>query len=162
MPTVTMLIGLPGCGKSTWRRATEEFLRQVVSSDDYIELIAAREGKTYDEVFADHIEDANNQSHRQFGYALFGQWDVVIDRTNLKPNVRKQFLRRIPEGYRKVAIVFAPPISQPEIVEWERRLAGRPGKTIPSEILGNMRRSFTVPHATEGFDEIIYVNTFKD
>lgn len=159
MPTVTMLIGLPGCGKSTWRAA--QFSNAItVSSDDHIELMARLMRKTYNEVFRDFIDDAERICNIQFEYAIACGLDMVIDRTNLSKKARRKWLARIPKNYRVEAIVFADPQEESDVLEWEARLNSRIGKTIPSNVLATMRQSFEFPSPLEQFDTIQFVNTF--
>jgi gluconate kinase len=57
----------------------------------------------------------------------------------------------IPDRYEKIAIVFPTPDED----ELQRRLASRPGKTIPEYILGPMIESLEYPEMDEGFDSVL-------
>jgi gluconate kinase len=52
--------------------------------------------------------------------------------------------------YEHIAVVFA----TPEMTELKRRLASRPGKNIPSEVMVQMIKGFQMPTEDEGFIEI--------
>ena len=45
----------------------------------------------------------------------------------------------------------------PEKAELERRLASRPGKEIPADVIEQMIDGFEMPTEDEGFTEIWYV-----
>jgi len=52
MAKLYMLVGVPGSGKSTWV-ANQKFEDAIIaSSDAYIDTVAAKSGKTYNEIFS--------------------------------------------------------------------------------------------------------------
>lgn len=154
-PSLYMLVGVPGSGKSTWidrhldhRDAQENVY--VASTDDYIELIASSQNKTYNEVFKDFIKDAEKVMYQGVRFATENNMDIIWDQTNLTRKARAKKLIVIPDHYEKIAMVF----KTPEESELQRRLASRPGKTIPEYILGPMIESLEWPEFDEGFDVI--------
>lgn len=150
-PTLVMLSGLPGSGKSTFR----EFFSGgvILSTDDILEDFAQRTGRTYDDVFADHIKEAEVKMQAAFRYALNQGDHIVIDRTNLSAKKRRGVLSNVPSEYRKVVIVFGLPNEE----EWERRLDSRPGKLGSRGFLNSMRENFQRPTLAEGWDMIFSV-----
>jgi len=155
MPTLYMMIGVPGSGKSTWI-AQQNFdwnKTMVLSTDAYIDRRAAASGKTYSEVFQDAIKAATAEMNGNLKHALSKGMDIVWDQTNLTAKARKGKLDQIPETYRKVAVFF----TTPDKDEHKRRLDARPGKTIPPNVLMGMASQLQRPTAAEGFDEIIVV-----
>ena len=85
---------------------------------------------------------------------------VVIDRTNLTVKSRKKLLDIINKSaysYKKIAIVLE---CDPDVLE--QRLNSRPGKSIPSHAINNMRKTFQKPTKEEGFDDIVEVRTDED
>ena len=65
---------------------------------------------------------------------------------------RAKKIAQIPEGYKKIAMLFREPN---EFGELERRLNNREGKVIPDHVLSRMRDNFDEPTLAEGFDEIV-------
>jgi len=152
-PTLFMMVGLPGSGKSTriseWR---ELFDFALLSTDDFIETVAKEKGLTYDDVFSREIKRASHALHRDLKDALSEDRNIVWDQTNVAPKGRKKKLKGIPDRYYKVAVVF-----DVDDAELERRLAKRSeetGKTIPPHVLRSMSESFLYPTKEEGFDKV--------
>lgn len=157
-PMAHFLIGLPGSGKTTWRRLEERrHLTNsrpctIVSSDDLIEEYAARNGMTYDEAFnqVDHRAIVA-QLKQSVAQALEANHSLIIDRTNLTPKARREFMEMLPTHYNRTAVVFSP-----DDATLKQRLALREGKTIPAEILARMQKTAVSPSFGEGFDRITF------
>ena len=148
-----MLVGVPGSGKSTWINS-QEWSRDcvLVSTDKLIELEAARQGKTYNDVFKDYIGEATRIMNEDIREAVEAGKDIIWDQTNTSRKSRKTKLAQV-EGYYKIAVLF--PI--PEKDEWNRRINNRPGKIIPEAVLKAMAEGLQKPTEEEGFKEIWYV-----
>lgn len=153
-PRVTILVGLPASGKSTWRTA---FAGNAVvcSQDDLVEDYAEYHGLTYTDAFrkAD-LKSFERQVKQQFADAIAANQDIILDRTNVSKKSRAIFLNMVPDHYQKIAIWFD---CDPLLLD--HRLARRAkltGKFIPDFVIRNMRRNFQMPD-TEEFDEVWHV-----
>ena len=153
MPTYTMLIGVPGAGKSSWlaKHPIDWTNTVLASTDNIIEHRAQEQGKTYSEVFKNEIKAATREMTRVIHDALDNGLNVIHDQTNVTVKSRAAKLASIPDNYRKVSVFFP----TPEAKELERRLASRPGKTIPWNIVQGMASQLEAPTKDEGFDEVI-------
>jgi predicted kinase len=151
MPTLYMLIGIPGSGKSSWRNVHHLQSAVIISTDDLIEQYARTLGKTYSDVFQEYIKQATKISNEQLRVAIANNLDIIHDQTNLTAKSRANKLSKIPDSYRKVAVFF----STPDDAELKRRLASRPGKTIPANVVLGMRSQLERPSKAEGFDEVV-------
>jgi len=153
MPTVYVLVGIPGSGKSTWI-SQQDWAKDCViaSTDNFIEQYARQQGKTYDDVFEEYMPTAVQLMNAAVNTARDQQKDIIWDQTNINIKSRKRKFQML-KGYTHVAVVF--PI--PEAAVLERRLAGRVGKTIPKSVIESMISNFTVPTESEGYDKIIFV-----
>ena len=149
-PKVYMLIGVPGSGKSTWV-ANQEWAKDipVVSSDKFIDEHAAKEGKTYNDVFADYVKIATRLMDNQVLICKANNTDIIWDQTNTSAKSRKAKLDKL-DGYEKIAVYFP----TPEKEELDNRLAQRVGKHIPSNVMSSMIANLEVPTEEEGFNEI--------
>lgn len=150
MPTLYMLIGVPGSGKTTWIKNNKHDA-VVASTDLYIERYAMKTGKTYNDMFKELISVATDQMNKDVAYAVQSNKDIIWDQTNLTAKSRKSKLSKIPKNYRKVAVYFPVP---PDLRD---RLASRPGKTIPDPVILSMINQLQAPTKEEGFDEIVAV-----
>ncbi|QGH74883.1 zeta toxin [Bacteriophage DSS3_MAL1] len=148
-PTFTMLVGLPGSGKSTYAAGLSGDFTYL-STDALVEARAAELGLTYNDVWSDYIGEATRIVNEDFRAAVKAKRDIVWDQTNLSPKKRRRVLSQLPSVYRKVCRV----ISVNEEIRQDRLLR-RPGKTIPAHVDKSMRESFVYPDKDEGFDMVV-------
>lgn len=155
MPNLYMLIGPPGVGKSTWV-ANQMFdwnNTVIASTDNYIDRKAAEHGKTYSDVFKSEIDNATSHMNSSIADAVKNGYNIIWDQTNISAKARKHKLKLIPDSYKKIAVFF----QLPDEKELARRLANRPGKNIPDDVMKSMIANTQEPSTDEGFDEIIIV-----
>lgn len=162
-PEIRVLVGLPGSGKSTYiKKLQSEFdylgiykphwKYAVISTDDLIKDLGYKFSRSYNACFRDLIDLAGKLVKIQFRYALEDGFNIMYDQTNLTTEKRHSILSQVPDGYRKIAVVFDPPF---DILK--DRLAKREkdtGKTISLNIVEDMQKRFVYPTLQEGFDEI--------
>jgi len=145
------LIGVPGSGKSTWIKNQVQLLGlTVVSTDNFVEAYAQSQGRTYNEVFTEYMPTAVKLMSDQVVAARQLGHDIIWDQTSTTVASRRRKFRMLPK-YEHVAVVFV----TPEPHELERRLASRPGKSIPQNVMDRMIRDFEMPTLDEGFTEIV-------
>lgn len=158
-PTLYMLVGVPASGKTTWIKSKmpDNGIWVLKTSDHWVEEEAKRLETTYDAVWHDYVKQAEKLMYKDLALALESGLSIIWDQTNYNRKTRAKKLIMIPDTYRKLAIVFPPP----EKKEHERRLASRPGKTIPKVIIESMIDFTEVPKLDEGFDEVMTINGFK-
>lgn len=155
LPTLYMMVGLPGSGKSYWVNEKSDYVDTEnayrYSTDEVIDNVAAEYDCTYDQVWSKLIDFATYVSNRECVDAIENECDIYWDQTNLSKESRRRKLQRFAgKGYRKIAVVCEAPTKE----EWEVRLE-REGKTIPDDVMNKMIDSFEMPTLDEGFDEII-------
>jgi predicted kinase len=148
------LIGVPGAGKSTWI-ANQLWVNDCVyiSSDQLIEEEARRQGKTYNDVFKDYVNTAISLMLEQVVAARDAGKNIIWDQTSVSIKSRKKKFQMLPD-YDHIAVVFATPPRD----ELEQRLASRPGKNIPWEVVNSMINNFEMPTKEEGFTEIWFAS----
>ena len=152
MPTLYMLIGVPGSGKSTWVDAQDIENVAVISTDNYIEEWARANNTTYSEIFPKVIGGATRTMNEFLRQSITLRKNLYWDQTNLTVKSRASKLRNIPMTYKKIAVVF----KTPDMDTLNSRLKNRPGKVIPMNIVMGMISQMEIPTVDEGFDEVIY------
>ena len=150
MNRVYVLVGVPGSGKSTWI-ADQLWAKDCVyiSSDQLIEEEAARQGKTYNDVFDEYIKTAIALMTEQAIAARDAGKDIIWDQTSVSVKSRRKKFLVLPD-YEHIAIVF----DTPKEDKLRRRLSNRPGKNIPWEVVSSMINNFEMPTEEEGFKEV--------
>lgn len=152
MPRCYQLIGVPGSGKTTWVRNQDWALGlTVVSTDDFVESYAKSQGKTYSEVFDEYMPTAVDLMTEVVVHAREHRHDIIWDQTSTTVKSRARKFRMLPD-YEHIAVVFR----TPDADELEKRLASRPGKTIPTHVIDSMIANWEHPTEEEGFKEIWY------
>jgi predicted kinase len=156
-PTFYMMIGVPGSGKSTWINNLENKDKfWVLSTDNIIEALAERDGKTYSDVWQKYIKDATKEMNAQFLSAIKGRHSIIRDQTNLTRDKRTWVLRQLPyKGYNCIAVAFEVP--KDVLLDRVKERGERTGKKIDKNIILNMYDSYEKPTKSEGFDEVIII-----
>ncbi len=147
IPTFSMLVGIPGCGKSTYTKDKDAV---VVSSDAIRKELGFNQGQGTGEVF----EIMQKRSKE----ALLKGKDVIFDATNLTRKRRMGILNGL-NGVPcvKECVLFTEPYE-----ECLRRNAARSGfDLVPEDIMYFMLTQFQTPMLCEGFDSIKQIQTTK-
>lgn len=154
MNKLYVLVGVPASGKSTWIKQ-QDWAKDcsVVSTDRFVDEYAAKQGKTYSEVFDEYMPIAVRLMANHVAVAQANRRDIIWDQTSTTLASRQRKFNMLPEYY-KIAVVFP----TPSTAELQKRLASRPGKVIPWEVVSQMAQQLEAepPTKEEGFDEIWY------
>jgi predicted kinase len=150
MPKCYQLIGVPCAGKSTWTKS-QEWIGECawISTDQYVEEWAESVGKTYSEVFEEYMPTAVARMVGAVNGAKSIGKDIVWDQTSTTVKSRLKKFKMLPD-YEHIAVVF----TTPSIEVLKKRLANRPGKEVPWDIVQGMIDNFEFPTEEEGFQEI--------
>ena len=154
MPKCYQLIGVPGSGKSTWVDSQIWSLTCVcVSTDKWVEVYAKEVGKTYSEVFTDFMPTAVDLMAKEVVAAREAGRDIIWDQTSTTLASRARKFNMLPD-YEHIAVVF----KTPELDVLKERLASRPGKEIPWDVVQYMITNWEEPTIEEGFTQIWYAS----
>jgi predicted kinase len=152
MPKCYQLIGVPAAGKSTWIKNQDWLLGlTIVSTDAFVEDYAREQGKTYIEVFEEYMPTAIDLMSEQVVFAREHGHTVIWDQTSTTVKSRARKFRMLPD-YEHVAVVFR----TPNLDVLKERLASRPGKDVPWEVVQGMIDGWEEPTHEEGFTEMWY------
>jgi predicted kinase len=150
MPKLYVLVGVPGSGKSTWINNQDWTATcAIVSTDRHVEAYAQKQGRTYSDVFEEYMPTAVRLMAEKVVRARDMGRDIIWDQTSTSIATRAKKLWMLPDYY-AIAVVF--PI--PERQELESRLASRPGKIVPIDVIDRMIGNWEEPTLEEGFKEI--------
>lgn len=141
--TITLMVGLPGSGKSTYIEAhlNDAFL---VSRDQFIEKLG--QGRNYDEKlgYFELNKRAKAVMEKEFDTsfeaACLNHDNLVIDMTNLTRKNRRSFVSKAKNGFKIKMIVFTSGLK-----ECEARNNNRKGKNIKPDTLKRMASRFDFP-----------------
>jgi len=155
MPECQILVGCPCSGKSTYR---EKFLKDnqdyvIVSSDDIIDNLCAKDGITYSQGFKKHIDYATKESKRIFNNAIENKQNIIIDQTNMSVKSRKSKLDALSKDYVKTAVIFI--VQNDVLYDRLEKRAKETGKNIPKDVIISMLNNYEKPSKEEGFDNIV-------
>lgn len=142
-PTLYVLCGLPGSGKSTWTEHHKDKLNAIIHSSD---AIRAELGDVNDQ---SKNELVFNILHRRTKEDLFNGTNVIYDATNLTFKSRRHILNQFRHiDAKKVCILFACP--------WELCLARNYARDrqVPEYAMTRMYKNFQTPTIYEGFDDV--------
>lgn len=145
MPTLTVLIGLPGCGKSTYAKKKKEAGITIISPDEI------REELTGDMSDQSRNRDVFKLAHKRTKEALRCGYSVVFDATDLTRKARNELLSCIPDRHNTYVeyILFRVPLE--ECMKRNRQRSRR----VPEEVIRRMDNSFTLPsRKKEDYDRL--------
>lgn len=144
IPTITMLIGLPGSGKSFKAKEIAEQTGATIFSSDSLR----------EEMFDNINHQADNtklfvELHRRIKDCLKEGNNAIYDATNINYKRRMAFLAELKNiPCKKVCILMATPYE-----ECLKRNAERERK-VPEHVIERMYRQFNIPYWYEGWDDI--------
>jgi predicted kinase len=150
-PVATILVGIPGSGKST---SIDKDVT-VISFDNAI--MGAYPDLSYNDAFnkareEDILKDIEKQMFLDLRTAVKNKENIIIDKTNLTKKSRNRIISQISKDYFIEAKVFI--VELPEI---KKRLSLRKGKYISDEVLDSMIKNFRLPGYDEKIDSIKFL-----
>ena len=148
MPTLYVLIGVSGSGKSTYAESLCQNTKLAVVSTD----------KIREQLFGSESDQREGDKVFKTAYDWVEYWiengkDVVFDATNTTKRGRKQLLRSIRYPCIKVAVLFTPPIDV-SIARNANRQRIVPESVIRRQYEQLIRDGESIPNQ---FDDVIFV-----
>lgn len=143
-PKCVILVGLPGCGKSTIRKKFNNF--SVISSDDYIEQFSIDNNMTYRDAIKICLNDARKNNNINFDNFVKNNVSFIIDRTNLSLEKRTEIYEKLPSHYDIEIIIINRSNVNRMIVNMFRTLNGR---NVPYSEIDDLQRSYVKPFFSE-------------
>lgn len=151
-PKFIMLIGIPGCGKTTYCKAYKaENPNTIHLSSDEIRMAVTNNNPKY-------TKEENNFVFKYMSDEALKELNngnnVLYDATNLTRKSRKGILERLPKYCEVNAIIFTPTIE--ECIERDNQRDGL--AKVGADVIDKMVRRFQIPYYDEGFTNICIYN----
>lgn len=147
MPTLYILCGVPGCGKTTWAREFtyqrfEEDIRYV--SRDEIRFSIIKDEEDY----FSHEKEVYRKFVETITETLIDGFDVIADATHLNEFSRRKLTQSIDRRYTDYEIVYV--VFNVDLQTCLERNAQRTGRAyVPEQTVRNMYRDFRLPTKDE-------------
>jgi len=153
---LTLMIGIPGVGKSTW--INKNFNNQIIISRDNI-LIDYGINKfgflNYNQIWKLLSEEDQKEIdlllEKSFENALKEKKNIIIDMTNISKKTQRKWINKTNNKYTCEAIII-----KTSFKEVKERINKRKGKQISEIVLIEMMKRFSVP-TYENFDIIEFI-----
>lgn len=150
-PMITVMVGIPCSGKSTWVDShrdgydiilcRDDIVMELSDTEDYNEAFETVDQKAVDNLFNQRLDDA-----------IASDKNILVDRTHVSKKSRNKLMARVPRKYVKEAVVM--------LTGWDTintRNATRINKSLPQEVLLKMAKGFSIPM----FDEFDFVQHIR-
>ena len=141
---VTVLVGIPGSGKSTWAHeqlekdptllvlSSDEIRKEMFGSSDE----QGRNVELFEEIFKRAKEAVSNKT------------SIILDATNISRKRRTHFLSQFKNDVYKKAVYFSIDPFEATSRTFERT------RSVSSEVINSMYKRLNIPVKGEGFDEV--------
>ena len=148
MGRLYMLVGLPGCGKSTYAKSVaQNHPNYVWVSSDNVRYTMINDQAHY----FDHEYEVYKEFTNQIKMNLNNGFNVLADATHLTRNSRKKLLNALEIDANEVSVIW---IDTSFETSCERN-SKREGITrVPQQQMFKMRNRFQAPQFFEGFKDI--------
>lgn len=144
-PTLYILCGPAGCGKSTWAHKYMEAHPEVrYVSRDEIRFNLVKQ----DEHYFSHEKQVFSKFSGTIAQTLIDGFDVIADATHLNMTSRKKLTNAIDRHFTKYDIIYV--VFNVPLTTCITRNAKRSGRTnVPNEVIENMYEQFRAPIAED-------------
>ena len=144
-PTLYILCGPAGCGKSTWAHKYMETHPEVrYVSRDEIRFNLVKQ----DEHYFSHEKQVFSKFSSTIAQTLIDGFDVIADATHLNMTSRKKLTNAIDRHFTKYDIIYV--VFNVPLATCITRNAKRSGRAnVPNEVIENMYEQFHAPIAED-------------
>jgi predicted kinase len=149
---VSILVGLPGSGKTTWAKDLAADDTIILSSDEIRNELAEQgmgQKDVYDKTLNELVFKTLDERYIQ---AVAAGKNVILDATHLKRKYREKYIKSVAIWNAEIQCVYFD-------VDYEKcyeRNAQRE-RVVPKEVIRKMYFEMEDPSLAEGFNEIILV-----
>ncbi len=152
-PVLFMLMGIPGCGKSTYAKRLSDNRKATGRKVCIVSTDAIRQEVYGDENDKEHNADVFGIAKHRIQAALAKGIDVIFDATNISKKRRMLFMRDFDSTICKRVCCAI----MTEYDECVRRNGSR-DRVVPEYVIRRMYTNWEPPHYHDGFDEVYFIS----
>lgn len=158
---VIMMVGLPGCGKTTW---AEKYAKDYPEKKFYIlgtntimdrmKVMGLMRKRNYHGRWDALIKQATDVLNKVFKIAERKNRNYIVDQTNVYFNARRRKMNSF-RGFRRIAAVI---VNTNEVLKQRTEKREREeGKIVPESAVLEMKANFVLPQVGEVFDDVWFI-----
>lgn len=137
MPKITVLIGIPCSGKSTWARNMQKYPSIRTISRDTIRANCFTQPYQYNLINEELVTRIHDTA---FHYSVEKKEDIILDNTHCKEAYLNEIIKTKPTGYSLQFVYFDCPLWKAYYRNVVRYL--KTGKWIPFKIIKQMKKNY--------------------
>jgi predicted kinase len=160
-PIMLILVGQPYSGKTRFRKYIMSLPGMakrifVISSDDAIARFSQQNNIPLSVVFDKHYGEVRGLMQKLIEEAMYANRDVIVDRTNVSPQARREWLRLAQQhNYTAIAVVFDMPSENERLERTAERIANSEQPPVPLNVISKMEADYRIPDSHDGFAAIL-------
>uniref|UniRef100_A0A8C9T3T8 Heterogeneous nuclear ribonucleoprotein U-like 1 like n=1 Tax=Scleropages formosus TaxID=113540 RepID=A0A8C9T3T8_SCLFO len=161
-----MMVGLPGCGKTTWaiKHAEEhpEKKFNILGTNAIMEkmkVMGLRRQRNYAGRWDLLIQQATQCLNRLIQIAARKKRNYILDQTNVYGSAQRRKMRPF-EGFQRKAIVICP--TDEDLKERTLKRTDEEGKDVPDHAVLEMKANFVLPEPGDFLDDVTFVELQRE
>ncbi|KAM9325447.1 heterogeneous nuclear ribonucleoprotein U-like protein 1 [Gastrophryne carolinensis] len=163
---ILMMVGLPGCGKTTWAMkhslANPEKKYNILGTNAIMEkmrVMGLRRQRNYAGRWDVLIQQATKCLNQLIQIAARRKRNYILDQTNVYGTAQRRKMRPF-EGFQRKAVVICP--TDADLEDRIVKRTDEEGKDVPDSAVLEMKANFTLPEPGDFLNDVIYIELQKE